>query len=356
MSTPQPAGPAPLTPHDADALTANPRWRDGYEAAAESADPVVGPGVDGREATSDGERAVNATRAFDPPFVAVWDEDIDFDLESFYSEDSSIRPQSVDLEEVTTHGAWDEVVPALQLLRTTADASIREMRDLLVSPTHYEGRVTAFLTTWNFEQHWIGKTLAAIEGALSDREVRAGTEQPSDPLLSWRFRVDSHTRSIGVATRTNLLGEDVVTLHMAQGLLDARVLAVAFRNLAARGGNRELARVADAVAHRQDVYAAFFRAQLLARLAQSGGARLLLRAWARTGRWAWPGTRYRTRAEVADALGILLGGPSGRAAVERIDAEFAHIADPRGGTDNGTVLTPVRGHLRRYGFGSRHTL
>lgn len=326
-------------------MTGSPRsWRDGHQAAHAAADPDYGPGTDGQETEDPDLRARRATHAFDPAHVVDWDSGVPFDLRGFYENPDKVEPHELDVDALVTPPLAPGALATLRHLREAEGDTVRLLRDLLVTPSHKEARVTAFLTTWAYEEHWVAR---ALERVLDAAGVTWGDADPRGTLPTARRAVEDRTRPFTVAVRTNLLGEDFVALHMVRGLMDALALRAVYLRLAAIEDRPELTAFAERVAARKALHADFYRAQAAARLERSAGARALVRAWLAAGRWHWPGTRYDDRAAVAAALRHALAGPAGRAAVAGIDAAVAAL--PLGA--RAARFAPVARHLRRYGFG-----
>ena len=318
-------------------------WRDGHQAARAAADPEHGPGTDGQETQDRAERAARATHAFNPAHVVDWDSDVPFDLRGYYEHPDKVEAHEVDAAAVVDPPLSRGALAALRHLHEAEGDTVRLLRDLLVTPSHKEARVTAFLTTWAYEQHWVARALRDLLDAAG-----APRDEPRGPVPTARRAVEDRTRPLTVAVRTNLLGEDFVALPMVRGLLDSLALRAAYLRLAAIEGRPELTALCERVARMKDRHADFYQGQARARLGRSAGARALVRAWLVAGRWQWPGTRYDDRARVADALRHVLAGPAGRDAVTRIDRTAAALP----GCAVAARFAPVAGHLQRYGFGT----
>ncbi|MFI7481147.1 hypothetical protein ACH9EU_01895, partial [Kocuria sp. M1R5S2] len=83
-----------------------------------------------------------------------------FDVRAYMREPHDLRPADLGRE------ALEHVAPAaldvLAHLWTAERRLLDRMRDLLVTPAHADPRLTAFLTTWTYEQHWLAETLDAV--------------------------------------------------------------------------------------------------------------------------------------------------------------------------------------------------
>jgi hypothetical protein len=91
---------------------------------------------------------------------------------------------------------------------------------VLVTPTHKDARVTAFLVTWAFEKFWIADALGAIVEATGAREQsRSGTDAAAARRGIRRVRGPLR-RAIAGFTQ----GESIVGAHTTIGLVDDWIL------------------------------------------------------------------------------------------------------------------------------------
>ncbi len=93
------------------------------------------------------------------------------------------------------------------------------LRLVLVTATHKEARVTAFLSTWAVERHWMADAL----DAMSD------VPRPGAPE---RFR-DRFTPLVQ-AIAGNVYGTSIINVHLTERLVDDWVLEAMFARLRAR--------------------------------------------------------------------------------------------------------------------------
>lgn len=235
-----------------------------------------------------------------------------FDVRAYMRDPYILRPTDLDLGELDTLSA-----PALELLGylwAVESNALARMRDLLVTPTHAESRVTAFLSTWAHEQHWLGATLRALLSANG----RTAQEPADTPLGRIRRTWDDRCGPTVAAIGTNLLNADITGAHMITGWLDTAVLAVAYQWL----GRTEpaLGDLTGEVCRLKDRHMAFYAPEARARLADPATRRLARFA---VRRWHYPGTRY-AGPEPARAVASGFRDDSGaRHAAEELDRAVA---------------------------------
>ncbi|SEE80768.1 hypothetical protein [Ruania alba] len=241
-----------------------------------------------------------------------------FDVRAYASAPDDLRPADLDLTALA-----DLPRPVLHTLAhvwSTERTLLDLMRDLLVTPTHAEARVTAFLTTWAYEQYWIGQSLRAVldAGGAAPEDL---ADPPDTSFGRLRRAWDERARPTVDAIGTNLLGTDVVAAHMSVGWLSTAVMDLAYRRL----GQLEprLQDLTAAVGVVKARHLEFYADEAQARLEASAGARR--RALRTVRRWTWPGVRYAGPTAVRPAVVHLLADPSARQGVHAVDRGVASL-------------------------------
>ena len=256
-----------------------------------------------------------------------------FDVRAYLRDPHGLRPGDLDLDALEALDAG--VLDVLTHLWSVERGMLDRMRDVLLTPTHADSRVTAFLTTWAYEQYWLAETLRAGLAA-NGRAAR----EPSD-TASGRIRRawDERGRPTVHAVCSNLLGADVTGAQMAVSRLDTAVLCLAYQRL----GTVEprLAEPVGAVLGVKERHLAFYTEEAAARLAAGAGARRLART--AMARWRWPGTHYAGTAPAAASVRRLLPGPVARAAVRVLDDDAAALPGLAGIRPARTALVRLAG-------------
>jgi hypothetical protein len=238
-----------------------------------------------------------------------------FDVRAYARDPYELRPAGLDPEAL--RGLAPETLDVLAHLWCVERGLLDRLRDLLVTPTHAESRVTAFLTAWAYEQHWLAETLAAVLAAHG-RTIR----EPADtPLGQWRRAWDERARPVLGAVASNVLGADVTGGQMATGGLDTAVLAAVYRRLGA--AEPRLAGTAREIVHLKERHLAFFVEEAGARLAGSANARRLARSG--MAGWRWPGTRYCDSGPTGVWVRRLFTDPAARADLLGLDQDLAAL-------------------------------
>lgn len=276
-----------------------------------------------------------------------------FDVAAYTRDPLDLRQVGGDVP----RGLGSDVLDAVVYLWSVERAALDRVRDVLVTPTHADARVTAFLITWTFEQHALAERLAGVlaangRGAVPPPDTRSGRVR-----RVWDERA---APTVG-AVHSNLLGADVTSGHMVTGWLDAAATRLVHRRVAAVEPRlAELSALVDVLKAR---HLEFFAAQLATRLgavhpaatrrataqARWAGSAAGARRHGRRAavRWRWPGTRYTDGGAVAGVAQHLLAGPGGHGEVRALDGALAALPGLTGARPIERALTHLLGGHRR---------
>lgn len=181
---------------------------------------------------------------------------------------------------------------------------------VLVTATHKDARITAFLSTWAYEAHWFGDALSALAGAGPVPAIRRG-------LAS---RVRDRFGPLREAIVANLHGRALTGVQMTERLVDGWIVDAMLeraQQLSPASVAADLDRIREGIARQ----GRFFTESATEALSRSRAAQMLARR--RLAMRAWPiGADKEPAAETARALQTLFGPDrSWAAAVDaKIDA------------------------------------
>lgn len=191
-----------------------------------------------------------------------------------------------------------DLVDALDYLRRRESETTRWLSVVLVTPTHKEARITAFLSSWAWERHWQEDALQAI---VEQHRPIAG--QPGRNALG---DLADRTASLRAAIAANAQGPAITAAHMTECLIDGWILDALLERAASTSGSDALA--ADlgrlrAVWARQEQ---FFRETTGRLLTESDRIRRFVRR--RVVARAWPIGAERDRVAATAAIQTLFAG------------------------------------------------
>lgn len=209
------------------------------------------------------------------------------------------------------------VLELLAYLAAIERATLRHLRTVLVTPTHKDARVTAFLTAWAYEKYWIADALQSIVDAHSGYVPRSGlrAHPVADALLSLAERFEPIWESV----IANAIGEDVIAVHTTTGAVDELVMQAAYGRLITRADHPVLETTLTGLLAVKERHGTFFAAQSRDRLTSSFRAARLTRR--RLARIRWPlGARDQPPELTASFYAELFDRDSVTALDEQVDA------------------------------------
>jgi hypothetical protein len=193
-----------------------------------------------------------------------------FDVREFARTAQGSLRGDVDFAAFDTAPLPRELVRMLAVLGRLEGATMVHLRNVLVTPTHKDARVTAFLVTWAFEKYWIADALGALVAANGERAI------PGGPNLGGRGPVRRAIAGV-------MQGWPVVGAHLTLGLVDDWVLRAAYERVAAEAASAALNDVVDRILGVKSRHTTFFGDEVQRRLSASKrSARLARRELRRT--------------------------------------------------------------------------
>ncbi|MFD1715691.1 hypothetical protein ACFSBZ_14550 [Amnibacterium flavum] len=186
----------------------------------------------------------------------------------------SHRP-GLDLEVYATDPLDDRTLDLVAYLARLEHSTMRHLRSVLVTPTHKDARVTAFLVTWAYEKYWIADALEAVLDAHPSYEAAAAGRL--GPLARFWHSLAERVEPIHESVIANAIGEDVVAVHSATGAVDEWVTRAAFVSLAEQADHESFRALLEQLAEVKARHELFWSLQSRDRLKRSPTASDLAR-------------------------------------------------------------------------------
>ena len=250
-----------------------------------------------------------------------------FDVREFARTAQGSLRDDVDLAAFAAAPLVPDVVRVLTSLAALEGATMAHLRNVLVTPTHKDARVTAFLVSWAFEKFWIADALHAIVdangGAAAQGVAAAGARGSSASVGRGPVR-----RALAGFVQ----GWPVVGAHMTVGLADDWMLHAAYDRVVEASRSRALADAVTRVLVVKERHTHFFEEEVRRRLTASPKAVRLARRELR--RTAWPLGSAVLDPEERDAFTcFVFGGSEGGALAAAIERHIDAVPgmDPRTG-------------------------
>ncbi len=199
-----------------------------------------------------------------------------FDVRDFARTAAGSHRHSLGLEAYRTTPLSDDTLRALRYLQIIERATMTHLRSVLVTATHKDARITAFLVTWAYEKYWIAD---ALEQILLGHQPE-GTEADKSP-----FRTPVE-RTIRESIFANIVGVPMIAVHMTLGTVDEWLTQAAYSRVVELDPHPQLAETVATFRAIKERQLSFFEAQARFRLEESPRARSLTRK--RLARTPWP--------------------------------------------------------------------
>jgi hypothetical protein len=196
---------------------------------------------------------------------------------------------------------------------------MQRMRNLLVTATHKDARVTAFLTTWAYEKFWIADALDAVLEATGDDLHSSDKVGVSRRIVTERAE---RRGPISRAIRANFDGPQIVAAHVTTGLADEWITQAAYRRLGELASG--LQSVVELVISVKDRHIRFLAEEAQRRLAASSRASRLARREIKQA--VWPiGAVERSDDDRTFFERLVFGTPTGAAEARSIGEMLAAL-------------------------------
>jgi hypothetical protein len=251
-----------------------------------------------------------------------------FDVREFARTAQGSLRADLDLVAFASAPLEPEVVRVLAMVGTLEGATMAHLRNVLVTATHKDARVTAFLVTWAFEKFWIADALRAIVQASGGSAVVDATD-----AASWGWAASSDRGPVRRALAGFTQGWPVIGAHMTVGLVDDWMLGAAYECTVDASGSAALEAAVGRILAVKRRHVRFFEEEVERRLGSSPKAVRLARGELR--RTAWPlGSAVLAREERDVFARFMFGGDAGDALAARLERDMAGLPgmDARTGT------------------------
>lgn len=218
----------------------------------------------------------------------------DFDVRDYARTAAGSHRERLGLASYRDAPLTAEVLRLLRYLQIVERATMTHLRSVLVTATHKDARITAFLTTWAYEKYWIADALEQIQLAHAPE----GTEPDRAPFTT------PDERTIRESIVANIIGLPMITVHMTLATVDQWLNMAAYGRIDEIAGNAQLSATIARLAELKQRQLDFFEAQSRYRLTEFPRSRGLVRR--RLTKTPWPiGAKAEPKHETAHFFEIL---------------------------------------------------
>jgi rubrerythrin len=259
-----------------------------------------------------------------------------FDIDKFTSTSVNVNWSDLDFNEFASNPLPASTLRSLRYMCDIEYHTVCYLRDLLVTPSHKEEEVSAFMTMWNREEFWHGEALSDVLGAhgitVDFDELKATRLK-----LGWKDRLDPVKQSL----LGNIVGKDFIAVHMIWGAANEWSAVAAYNRLADLEKHPVLAELLRRIAKQEARHVAFYATQARDRLARSKKAQVLAR-FALSKAWGPVGSSVMPNEEVRHVMGHLFAGEEGMREIRKLDEHISRMPGLQG-------LTIVETAMKSYG-------
>lgn len=206
----------------------------------------------------------------------------DFDVRAYARTAIGNLREGINLDAYAKSPLSAATLRSISFLQAVERATMQHLRNVLVTPTHKDARITAFLTTWAFEKYWVSDALAAVLSAHDTVPISA----KANPISRFYREVRERLSPIRESMVSNQIGVDMLAVHMSIGSIDGWLTQAAYARIAELEPNDELSTTIDTILNIKARHLTFFEPQSEFRLAASTKAQKLTRS--RLRKAAWP--------------------------------------------------------------------
>ncbi len=233
----------------------------------------------------------------------------DFDVRDYARTVAGSHRDELGLDSYRSNPLNSEALRIIRYLQVIERATMTHLRSVLVTATHKDARITAFLTSWAFEKYWIADAFEQI-GLAHQPE---GTDVNRAPFVT------PPERTIRESIVANIIGLPMIAVHMTLGTVDTWLSKAAYSRLLVLESHPQLATTIATFQALKDRQLVFFEAQSRYRLTESKQARSITRR--RLAKTPWPlGAKAEPPDETAFFFERLFG--SARDIVSELDARI----------------------------------
>jgi hypothetical protein len=244
-----------------------------------------------------------------------------FDVREFARTARGNHRETLQLSEFTSAPLSPDALRMVQYLGRLESATMEHLRNLLVTATHKDARVTAFLVTWAFEKFWIADALDAVLEANGRPRFQ---DAPEGVVRKRRSEAADRRGPIRRAVSAIRLGVPIIAVHTTTGLIDEWITRAAYVRLAALGKSAALAATISMILDVKKRHQEFFDDESRRRLLESDRAVKLTRKTLLTA--SWPiGAIDRGADDRAFFETYVFGGEAGVASAAQIETQVASL-------------------------------
>ncbi|MDQ7911013.1 hypothetical protein RB614_41650 [Phytohabitans sp. ZYX-F-186] len=248
-----------------------------------------------------------------------------FNLDHYKQTATAVRVDDVDFDDFRDKPLSAEAIRVLHYMTDVETHTVCYLRDLLVTPSHQNPRITAFLTMWNFEEFWHGDVIDRI---LDVHKEINGLPRHRSVRVAQGF-MGNVVAPITQCLTAAVLGEDFIATHMTWGAVNEWSAHAAYGRLIELEQHATLTKILQRIQQQESRHLAFYMSEARERLERSRKAQRITR-FALRRFWAPVGSTITPKSETRFVLNHLLGGEGGNKMVKMLDSKVDKLPGQEG--------------------------
>ncbi|HEU4387103.1 MAG TPA: acyl-ACP desaturase [Blastocatellia bacterium] len=240
-------------------------------------------------------------------------------IEKYIGNSGKIETADLDWEQARAAGLTEDERFALAYFSDIESQTIRYLRTLLQMRTAFQPAVSAFLTTWSYEEFFHGYFLARLMAVCGYPLEDGRVEQ-----VKQRARLNERIESVFAPLLSRVFSRQFPAVYMSFGAIQEMTTLRGYESIARSTANPVLKVLCERIAKQERRHFAWYFNSAKQYLAESKSAQTLTRMLLRLN-WVPVGAGVKSRAEVERLFSILFPAERGHALIREVDEKIGTL-------------------------------
>ncbi|MEP7339987.1 MAG: acyl-ACP desaturase [Acidobacteriota bacterium] len=241
------------------------------------------------------------------------------EFDRYISVSAKIETKDIDWEEAKQVGLTEDEKFVLTYFSDIESQTIRYLRTLLQMKIAFKPDVSAFLTTWNYEEFFHGYELANLLSVCG-----APLEEGRVEKVKGRARWNEWLEMLFAPLLSKLFSNQFPAVYLSFGAIQEMTTLRGYERLQKMTRNPALRTLCERIAKQERRHFAWYFNHARELLEQSHGAQALTRKLLQFN-WVPVGAGVKTPSEVQRLFSILFAGEPGHNLVNEVDSKIASL-------------------------------
>ena len=246
------------------------------------------------------------------------------DFDRYISVSAKIETADLDWEQAKQVGLSDDEKFVLTYFSDIESQTIRYLRMLLQMKIAFKPDVSAFLTTWNYEEFFHGYELANLLAACGHKLEENRVEE-----VKGRARLNEWLEMLFAPLLSKIFYHQFPAVYLSFGAIQEMTTLRGYERLHGVTSNPVLKTLCERIAKQERRHFAWYFNHARELLQQSRGAQRLARKLLEFN-WVPVGAGVKTPSEVHRLFSIIFPGEFGRKLVQEVDAKMGTLPGLQG--------------------------